>query len=110
MANPTTPADWTTESSYWRTTYTTRPYYSSSQSYDFYEPAYRVHTIQSAIHRDRSWEDVKADLERGWESYKLSVNWRGTKSRTRCVTRGIAQEPARPHGRHHIRGNDSSFP
>jgi hypothetical protein len=71
MANTTTSADWTTESGYWRSNFMTRPYYSSSRGYDFYEPAYR-YGFESADHyRDRSWDDVQADLERGWENYKL---------------------------------------
>lgn len=85
MANTTTPADWTTESSYWRTTYTTRPYYSSSQGYDFYEPAYRYGFESAEQYRNRSWDEVKADLERGWESYKLrgKLAWNDIKDAVR---------------------------
>jgi hypothetical protein len=71
MAQSTTTTDWTTESGYWRNNYKTRPYAQTGHDYEFYEPAYRYGFESAAQHRERSWNDVQADLERGWENYKL---------------------------------------
>lgn len=71
MAQTTTPADWTTETGYWRNTYKTRPYFDAKRDYDYYEPAYRYGFESADRYRGRSWNDVQADLERGWENYKL---------------------------------------
>jgi hypothetical protein len=71
MAQTTTPADWTTETGYWRNTYKTRPYFDARRDYDYYEPAYRYGFESADRYRGRSWNDVQSDLERGWENYKL---------------------------------------
>jgi hypothetical protein len=71
MAQITTPVDWTTESGYWRDTYKTRPYFGAGRDYEYYEPAYRYGFESANQYRGRSWDDVQADLERGWEIYKL---------------------------------------
>ena len=70
MAHTTTPIDWTTESGYWRENYKTRPY-AAGHDYTFFEPAYRYGYEAADQYRGRSWNDVQADLERGWENYKL---------------------------------------
>jgi hypothetical protein len=70
MAHTTTPIDWTTESGYWRESYKTRPY-AAGHDYAFFEPAYRYGYEAADQYRGRSWNDVQADLERGWENYKL---------------------------------------
>jgi hypothetical protein len=71
MANVTTPLDWTTESKYWRNNYKSRPYTGAERDYEFYEPAYRYGFESANQYQGRSWSDVQADLERGWENYKL---------------------------------------
>jgi hypothetical protein len=71
MAHTTTHTDWTTESGYWRNNYKTRPYFSASREYDYYEPAYRYGYESADKYHGRSWDDVQADMERGWENYTL---------------------------------------
>jgi len=71
MAHTTTPLDWTTESTYWRDNYRTRPYAGAGRDYQFYEPAYRYGYESADRSTGRSWDDVQADLERGWENYAL---------------------------------------
>ncbi len=71
MAQTTTPVDWTAESDYWRKSYRTRPYVEADRDYDYYEPAYRYGFESGTQYRGRSWDDVQADLERGWDKYKL---------------------------------------
>ena len=71
MAHTTTPADWSTESAYWRDHFKTRPYAAVGRDYDYYEPGYRYGFESAERYRGRSWNDVQADLERGWDNYKL---------------------------------------
>ena len=71
MAHMTTPLDWTTESTYWRDNYKTRPYFGVGRDYSYYEPAYRYGYESADRYTGRSWDDVQADLERGWENYTL---------------------------------------
>ena len=92
MAQATTPADWTTESDYWRKSYRTRPYVEADRDYDYYEPAYRYGFESETQYRGRSWDDVQADLERGWDSTSFVENWHGWKSRMPCAIRGIARQ------------------
>jgi hypothetical protein len=39
----------------------------ADRGFDYYEPAYRYGTEAARIHRDRQWNDVEGDLERGWD-------------------------------------------
>jgi hypothetical protein len=71
MAHTSTPADWTTETAYWRDNYKTRPYAHAGRNYDYYEPAYRYGFESADRYHGRSWDDVQDDLQRGWENYKL---------------------------------------
>ena len=59
------------ESEFWRNSYRSRPYASADREYEHYEPAYRYGFESADRYRDKSWNDVENDLERGWESYKL---------------------------------------
>lgn len=70
--------DPTVETSYWRSTYATRPYYRADQKFEDYEPAYRQGWESAAsAEPGRSFEDVESDLERTWPSYRGSsrVDW-----------------------------------
>lgn len=64
--------DPTVESSYWRQNYAGRPYYTDGKTFDDYEPAYR-YGWESAGHpdyRNRKFDEVEGDLERGWSKAK----------------------------------------
>lgn len=71
MAHTTSSTDWTTESGYWRDSYTSRPYVRAEHDYDYYEPAYRYGFESADRYRGRSWDDTHQDLERGWDKYAL---------------------------------------
>ena len=71
MAHTSTPVDWKAETDYWRDNYKTRSYAQSGRQYDYYEPAFRYGFESAEHHRGRTWNDIEADLERGWENYKL---------------------------------------
>jgi hypothetical protein len=65
------PLEWTAESTYWRDNYKTRPYFRAERDYGYYEPAYRYGWESADRYRGKSWDEVQADLEHGWEDYKL---------------------------------------
>ncbi len=58
--------EWTTEESYWRSNYQSRPYYRSGRTYEDYQPAYRYGFESAGKYRGRQWSDVESDLSRGW--------------------------------------------
>jgi hypothetical protein len=66
-----TSSDWTTEESFWREHYRTRPYVQPNRSFDDYRPAYR-YGFESAnrIGTDRSWTDAEPELRSGWDRYE----------------------------------------
>jgi hypothetical protein len=64
--------DPTVEDAYWRENYSHRPYYDPATSYEVYRPAYQYGWESRAQHAGRSFDEVEADLRRGWESTKAS--------------------------------------
>lgn len=59
--------DPTVETTYWRSTYATRPYYRDDRPFEELEPAYRYGWEQAAASRaEKRFEDVEAELERTW--------------------------------------------
>ena len=65
------PTEWTTESTYWRDNYRSRPYYSADRDFTYYEPAYRYGHESATRYRGKSWDDAQRDLERDWDNYQL---------------------------------------
>jgi phage tail tape-measure protein len=64
--------DPTVEDAYWRKSYNTRPYYRPGRMYEEYQPAYRYgwESASRAEYRNRQFDEVESDLERGWETAK----------------------------------------
>jgi hypothetical protein len=62
--------DWTTEETYWRTNFSTRPYAGAGRTFDDFQPAYRYGYDSATKYRGRKWHEVETDLERGWETAK----------------------------------------
>ena len=79
--------DPTVEDAYWRKNYSTRPYYRTGRTYEEYQPAYRYgwESATSPDYRDRRFEDIESDLERGWEKAKGKTRegWNDVKDATR---------------------------
>lgn len=78
--------DPTGEAEYWQSTYTTRPYYDSSYSYDDYAPAYAYGDDVRAKYAGRRWDDsLEADVRQGWESAKAKsrLTWEKAKDAVR---------------------------
>ena len=55
------PAEWTTESTYWRDNYRSRPYFSGDRDFTYYEPAYRYGYESATRYRGKSWDEAQRD-------------------------------------------------
>jgi uncharacterized protein YjbJ (UPF0337 family) len=77
--------DPTGETEYWKSNYATRPYHDKSQTWDDYEPAYRYGWESRTTHRDRKFDEVENDLQRGWETAKgkSKMTWERAKDAVR---------------------------
>lgn len=77
----------TEEDKYWRDNYRNRPYYSTGREYTEYEPAYRYgwESASRPEYRERRFEEVETDLERGWDRAKgtTRATWNDAKDATR---------------------------
>jgi uncharacterized protein YcfJ len=77
----------TEEDKYWRENYRNRPYYRSGREYTEYEPAYRYgwESATRPEYRERRFEEVETDLERGWDRAKGTTRqtWYDVKDATR---------------------------
>ena len=54
--------------SYWQIEYASRPYVPAGASYDDYGPAYRYGVETYPRYRDRTFDEIEAELERDWDS------------------------------------------
>lgn len=79
--------DPTGEAEYWRTNYTTRPYYRTDYDYDTdYAPAYTYGSEARARYGSREWDTgVEAELREGWEKVKAKsrLTWEQAKDAVR---------------------------
>lgn len=79
--------DPTVEDRYWRENYSSRPYFRSGKSYSEFEPAYRYgwESASRADFKNRKWDEVETDLERGWDRAKgeTKETWYDVKDATR---------------------------
>lgn len=66
--------DPTIEDTYWRTTYTTVPYFvkDGNFTYEDYGPAYRYGWESRSRHAGRKFEEIETDLASKWDSAKGS--------------------------------------
>ena len=55
------------EHEYWQQNYAGRPYVSPASNYEEYGPAYQYGWEARQKHRDKSFDEVEADLGRDWE-------------------------------------------
>ncbi|MEP6769091.1 MAG: hypothetical protein ABJC61_10505 [Acidobacteriota bacterium] len=92
------------EGDYWRENFRRRPYYEAEKEYSDYEPSYQYgwERAGQSEYRNRGFEEVELDLQRGWESSSAEglPDWEA------------AREPARDaferaSGRINVRGDDS---
>jgi len=62
--------DWSSEETYWRGNFTTRPYVSADREFEYYRPGYRYGYESANRYRGRQWSDVESDLRSGWDRYE----------------------------------------
>lgn len=80
------PVDWASQDNYWRKTYPSRPYYSTSRTYNTYEPAYRYGADIYAKNPGVSYDMLdQAQLRRDWEQSRgtSKLSWDDANSATR---------------------------
>lgn len=77
--------DPTVEDAYWRDNYTSRDYVAPGASYDDYGPAYGYGVSEYGRYPGRRFDDVEADLERGWDVRRGSstLGWDRARHATR---------------------------
>jgi hypothetical protein len=74
------------ESSYWRNSYQSAPYYSPGYTYDDYGPAYELGYNGRGRYAG-SFDSVESDLSDEWNQVKgpSRLNWNQAKSATRAA-------------------------
>ena len=74
----------TVEDEYWRTNFASRPY-ASGQTYETYQPAYRYGWESYGRNAGRKFDEVEADLQRGWDKteHSAKLGWDKAKDATR---------------------------
>jgi len=77
--------DPTAEESYWRKTYSSRPYVKGGASFDDYGPAYRYGVDSYGRSRGRTFEQAEPELMRDWNRAKgtSSLTWDNAKHASR---------------------------
>jgi hypothetical protein len=67
-ANATTgPLDVSSEDTFWRENYASRPYVAGDRGYDYYRPAFQYGWEAAARNYAVSWVVIEPDLRSGWE-------------------------------------------
>lgn len=77
--------DPTVEDAYWRDNHRNRPYYETGLEYDHYRPAYQYGWESRGRYRDKTFDQVEPELERGWGKAKSNskLDWEKAKPATR---------------------------
>ncbi len=77
--------DPTSEATYWRDNFRTRPYAKSAASFDDYGPAYGYGVSSYVKYPGRSFDEVESDLSRDWHGArgKSSLSWDSARIATR---------------------------
>lgn len=87
--------DPTAEAKYWRETYSTRPYYNKSYTFEDYDPAYRYGWESRTRHKGRNWTEVESDLGRDWDKTRGTsrLQWEEARHATRDAWDRIETDP-----------------
>lgn len=77
--------DWTTEETYWRDNWQSRPYTSADLGFEYYRPAYRYGYEAARSNRGRRWNDVANELRLAWDRYEYrgKSTWENIKEAVR---------------------------
>ena len=78
-------ADWTTEDTYWRSNFASRPYARADRGYEAYQPGYRYGFESAKRYTGRKWNEVESDLRSGWDRYehRAQSTWENIKDAVR---------------------------
>jgi|SRR5215471_3635474 len=76
---------WHDEDQFWRRTFSTRPYTSSSPNYEVWRGGYRYGYDAAKRYPDREWHEVEPELSHGWTSYEHRTDsaWEHVKAAVR---------------------------
>ena len=77
--------DPTAEETYWRKTYSSRPYVKGGASFDDYGPAYRYGVNSYGLSKGGTFEQAEPELMRGWNGAKgtSGLTWDNAKDASR---------------------------
>lgn len=64
------PHTWQDEDTYWRSNFQSRPYASSSDTYDRWRGGYQYGYDSASRYTGKSWDDVEPELSSNWNSYE----------------------------------------
>lgn len=88
--------DPTVEDAYWRQNYGQRRYVEKTESYDAYQPAYRLGYESRAKYPGKRYEEVEADLQREYERSRAkdAVSWDKARYASRDAWERLDKRPA----------------
>ena len=78
--------NWSTQDTYWRSNYTSRPYSNSNRNYTAYQPAYRYGVELYIKNPGKRFEDIdQSQLPAGWDKARgnSNLNWEDAQLATR---------------------------
>lgn len=83
----------TLEEKYWFETYRTRPYVSSTQTYETYRPAYRYGIDSYSANRDQKFEDLEPSLRNNWGANRgdSALDWQEAREAARDAFERLKQ-------------------
>lgn len=86
----------TTEDAYWRQNYKTRPYASSTSSYDEYAPAYRYGWESRSRYSGKNFDDIEPDLRKNWAASRgtCRLDWDKARPAVRDAWQHVSQPSA----------------
>jgi hypothetical protein len=90
--------DWTTEDTYWRSNFASRPYAKADRGYEAYQPGYRYGFESAKRYGSRKWNEVESDLRTGWDKleYKSQSTWENVKDAVRDAWDRVTGGDRRP--------------
>lgn len=65
----------TQEIEYWRENYSSRPYVNQGANFETYKPAYEYGYKSRAENPDRSFDQVRDELQSNWQTNKTNLDW-----------------------------------
>jgi len=85
----------TAEREYWQENYRNEPYYQEGRSFEDYEPGYRTGYEGYGRYGERSWDDVKAELQRDYEKNRgtSELTWDEASHATRAAWERLGRRP-----------------